>query len=90
MSLTAWWVPDPDYDHPNVSISSPLVIKDISTGVLRPTTATGTGSGNDNYPQFAYHGKHVDDGTTLSELASDILGWDGFVWRFSGDLPTLF
>ena len=89
MALTAWWVPDADYDHPNVSSTAPLVVKDIATGELRPTTATGTASGNDNYPQFAYHGKHVAAGTTLSQLASTTLGWSSEVWDFTGDLPTL-
>ena len=89
MTLTVWWVPDADYDHPDVSASTPLVIKDIATGELRPTTATATGNGNDNYPQFAYHGKHVAAGTTLSQLASGTLGWSSSVWDFSGDLPKL-
>ena len=89
MNLTVWWVPDADYDHPDVSASAPLVIKDIATGELRPTTATGTGSTNDNYPQFAYHGKHVASETTLSQLASTTLGWSSSVWDFSGELPVL-
>lgn len=89
MLLTAFWVPDADYDHPDVSATTPLVVKDINTGELRSTTASGTSSGNDNYPQFAYHGKHVAAGTTLSQLASDILGWSSDVWDFSGELPTL-
>ena len=88
-SLTVWWVPDADYDHPDVSASAPLVITDIATGELRPTTATATGNGNDNYPQFAYHGKHVASGTTLSQLASGTLGWSSSVWDFSGELPLL-
>lgn len=87
-ALTVWWVPDADYNHPDVSASAPLVIKDISTGELRPTTATGTNNSNDNYPQFAYHGK-VEAGKTLSQLASTTLGWDSDVWDFSGDVPTL-
>ena len=89
MSLTAFWVPAADYDHPNVSSTAPLVVKDITTGELRPTTATGTGNTNDNYPQFAYHGKHVATGTTLSQLASTTLEWSSAVWDFSGDVPTL-
>jgi hypothetical protein len=88
VALTVWWVPDADYSHPDVSSSTPLVVKDIATGELRPTTATGTGSGNDNYPQFAYHGK-VEAGKTLSQLASTTLGWSSDVWDFSDDLPTL-
>ena len=88
VALTVWWVPDADYDHPDVSATTPLVIKDITTGEFRPTTATGTGSGNDNYPQFAYHGK-VEAGKTLSQLASTTLGWSSDVWDFSGDVPLL-
>lgn len=88
-SLTVWWAPDADYDHPDVSAAAPLVIKDIETGEIRPTTATGTGKGNDNYPQFAYHGKHVSADTKLSQLASGTLGWSGDIWDFSGDVPTL-
>ena len=88
VALTVWWVPDADYSHPDVSSSTPLVVKDIATGELRPTTATGTGSGNDNYPQFAYHGK-VEAGKTLSQLATTTLSWSSDVWDFSGDLPTL-
>ena len=88
VALTVWWVPDADYSHPDVSSSTPLVVKDIATGELRPTTATGTGSGNDNYPQFAYHGK-VEAGKTLCQLASTTLGWSSSVWDFTGELPTL-
>ncbi len=88
MSLTAWWVPAADYQHANVSSSHPLVIKQISDGTLRETTATSLASGQDNYPQFAYHGK-VEAGKTLSQLASTTLGWSSEVWDFTGDLPTL-
>ena len=83
-----------DYDHPDVSSSSPLVVADKSSGELRATTATAAASGQDNYPLFAYHGKHVASGTTLSTLASTAkasggLGWDSSVWDFTGDLPKL-
>lgn len=88
MSLTAWWVPAADYQHANVSSSHPLVIKQISDGTERETTATSLASGQDNYPQFAYHGK-VEAGKTLSQLASTTLGWSSEVWDFTGDLPTL-
>lgn len=93
MTLTVWWVPDADYDHPNVSSSAPLVVKDISTSALRATTATSTASGQDNRPQYAYHGKHSTTGI-LSTLASTAkgsggLGWSGDVWDFTADLPTL-
>lgn len=88
MSLTAWWVPSADYNHPNVSSSSPLVVKDKTNGELRPSTATSTASGQDNYPQFAYHGK-VAPGKTLSKLAQE-LGWDGdTVWYLGGTVPNL-
>lgn len=88
MSLTAWWVPDADYNHPDVSSSSPLIVKDKTDGTLRPTTATSAANGQDNYPQFAFHGK-VEDGKTLSQLASTTLGWSSDVWDFTGDLPSL-
>lgn len=83
MSLTAYWVPAADYQHPNVSSSHPLVKQDGTE-----TTATSTSSGQDGYPQFPYHGK-VEAGKTLSELASTTLGWDSAIWDFSGALPTL-
>ena len=88
MSLTAWWVPDADYNHPDVSSPSPLIVKDKTDGTLRPTTATSAASGQDNYPQFAFHGK-VEDGKTLTQLASTTLGWSSDVWDFTGELPTL-
>ena len=88
MALTAWWVPDADYQHPNVSATTPLIVKDKSTGVLRATTATALASGQDNYPLFAYHGK-VEAGKTLSQLASTTLGWSSDIWDFRGDLPKL-
>ena len=78
-----------DYDHPNVSSSSPLIIVDKTSGELRATTATSTGNTEDNYPLYAYQGKHVSSGTTLSQLASTTLGWSSAIWDFTGDLPTL-
>lgn len=95
MVLVAWWVPAMDYSQPDVSVSSPLVVKDLSTGELRPTEANSQSNTQDNYPQFAYHGK-VELGTgsngankTLSQLASTTLGWDSNVWNFTGMVPTL-
>ena len=88
MNLTAWWVPDPGYQHPDVSASAPLIVKDKSNGSLRATTATSTASGQDNYPQFAFHGK-VESGKTLSQLASTTLGWSSDIWDFSGETPAL-
>ena len=83
------------YDHPDVNSSNPLIVVDKTDGTtLRATTATAAASGQDNYPLFAYHGKHVASGTTLSTLASTPkisggLGWDSTVWDFSGPLPLL-
>jgi The GLUG motif. len=88
MALTVWWVPDADYNQPNVSTGTPLVVKDITDGTLRQLSSAGLSSTQDNYPQFAYHGK-VEAGKTLSQLASTTLGWDSDVWDFSGDVPTL-
>ena len=88
MALAAWWVPDAGYDHPNVSSSSPLIVKDKTNGELRPSTATSTASNQDNYPQFAYHGKSAV-GKTLSQVAKE-LGWDGdIVWYLGGTVPNL-
>ena len=89
MALTAWWVPDAGYDHPDVDSTHPLVVKDITTGEMRTTSATSLTKGQDNYPQYAHQGKHVDSGTTLSALASTTLGWSSDVWDFSGEMPTL-
>jgi len=91
MKLLAYWGTEEgytyllasDYNHQNVSAEHPLVKQDGTE-----TTATGTGKGQDGYPQFPYHGK-VEAGKTLSELASTTLGWDSTVWDFSGSMPAL-
>ena len=83
MALTAYWVPDADYNHPDVSPSHPLVTQNGTE-----TTATSTTSGQPDYPQYPYHGK-VEAGKTLSELASTTLGWDATIWDFSAAMPTL-
>ena len=83
MALTAYWVPAADYQHANVSASSPLIKQDGTA-----STATGLASGQDGYPQFPYHGK-VEAGKTLSALAKDTLGWSTDIWDFSGDTPKL-
>ena len=83
MELTAYWVPAADFDHPDVSPTSPLIKQDGT-----PSKATACASGQDGYPQFPYHG-HVAAGKTLSQLASTTLGWDASVWDFSGELPVL-
>lgn len=82
-----------DYDHPDVSASSPLIVADKSNAALRATTATAAASGQDNYPLFAYHGKHSST-NRLSTLASKAkgsggLGWSSEVWDFTADLPVL-
>lgn len=89
MVLTAWWVPDAGYQHPNVSSTSWLIVKSKTTGdlITSPVGTLASGEGT-NYPQFAYHGK-VEAGKTLSQLASTTLGWDASVWDFSGELPVL-
>ena len=82
MALTAYWVPDPDFDHPDVSPTTPLIKKDGTA-----CTATALSSGQDGYPQFPYHG-HVAAGKTLSALAKETLGWSSEIWDFSGELPV--
>ena len=78
-----------DYDHPDVSSTSPLIVVDKTDGsTLKATTATSAASGQDNYPLYAYHGKHSTT-SRLSTLASTTLGWDDSVWDFTDDLPTL-
>lgn len=94
MTISAWWVPDANYQHPNVDgTTHPLVVKSIQDGTLAETTAKSIASGQANRPQYAYHGK-VETGKTLSQLASTAkasggLGWSSEVWDFTGDLPTL-
>ncbi|MBQ1647953.1 MAG: hypothetical protein II047_05770, partial [Bacteroidales bacterium] len=83
MAITAYWVPDASYSHPDVSPTTPLIKQDGT-----PSKATAAGSGQDGYPHFPYHGK-VEAGKTLSQLASTTLGWDSSVWDFSGDTPVL-
>ena len=83
MALTAYWVPDADFNHPDVSPSHPLVTQNGTE-----TTATSTSKGQPDYPQYPYHGK-VEAGKTLSELASTTLGWDATIWDFSAAMPTL-
>lgn len=85
MSLTAFWVPDDmtTFQHADVSPEHPLT---DSTGAEMEDTSTG--SDQDHYPIYPYHGK-VDAGRTLSALARDVLGWSPDIWDFSGDLPVL-
>lgn len=83
MALTAYWVPAADYQHANVSATSPLVKQDGNA-----TTATGLASGQDGYPIFPYHGK-AEAGKTLSSIAKETLGWSADIWDFSADLPKL-
>ena len=91
IDLTAYWGTNAactlslaaDYQHPNVSASTPLVKQDGTA-----TTATGLGNTQDGYPQFPYHGK-VEAGKTLSALAKDTLGWSADIWDFSADTPKL-
>lgn len=83
MTLTAYWVPDPDYSHPDVSASNPLIKQDGTA-----SAAVSTESGQPGYPQFPYHGK-LETGKTLSQLASTTLGWSAEIWDFSGNLPVL-
>ena len=83
MALTAFWVPEADYQHANVSAGSPLIKQDGT-----PSAATALSNGQDGYPHFPYHGK-VEAGKTLSQLASTTLGWSSDTWDFSGDTPKL-
>lgn len=95
MTVTMWWAPAADYDHPDVDgTTHPLVIRNNETPYTY-TEATVTSLGAPY--QFPYHGWHTAE-TRLSTLASTAkgsssgqggLGWSGDVWDFTGDLPTL-
>ena len=89
MELTAYWVPSANYDHPNVNgTTAPLVRFGTDLVEANAAPATETSISGDN-GRWAYHGKHVAAGTTLSTLASTTLGWSTDVWDFSGSLPVL-
>ena len=89
MELTAYWVPSANYDHPNVNgTTAPLVRIGTDLVEANASPATETSISGDN-GRWAYHGKHVAAGTTLSTLASTTLGWSTDVWDFSGALPVL-
>lgn len=81
MVLTAYWVPDANYDHPNVSSAHPLVNQNGEE-----TAAVSLASGQPDYPQYPYHGKHWTG--TLSDLATT-LGWDSTIWDLNGSIPAL-
>lgn len=86
MSLTAYWVPEAYYDHPDVSSDHPLVKQNGAE-----TTATSTASSQDGYPIFPYHGHvYFDFEKTLSMLAFSTLIWSSDIWDLSNDLPTLY
>ena len=89
MQLRAYWVPSANYDHPNVNGKTAPLVRigtDLDEANAAPATETSiTGDAG----RWAYHGKHVAAGTTLSTLASTTLGWSTDVWDFSGSLPTL-
>ncbi len=62
------------FQHPDVSASASLT--DPNGNAVTSSTMR------------PYQGK-CDATKTLSQLASTTLGWDGSVWDFTGDLPTL-
>lgn len=95
MSVTMWWAPDVDYDHPDVDgTTHPLVIRSNTT----PYTYTEASATSLGAPyQFPYHGWHTAE-TNLSTLAATAkgassgqggLGWSSSIWDFTADLPTL-
>lgn len=73
MALTAYWVPSALYDHPNVNGTiSPLVRigTDLDESKAAATDLTAFDS---DHGRWAYHGKHCDEGTTVTPDNS--LGW---------------
>lgn len=99
MVLTAYCPPpSADWDHPDIDGTTTPLYQNSQTAPFTwdysTATAAAAGSGNVDAGRWAYHGKHVASGTTLSTLASTAkasggLGWSGDVWDFTGDLPTL-
>ena len=85
--------PTEDWDHPNINGTTTPLYQNSQEAPFTwdYTTATAISAGTDNLDagRWAYHGKHVGSGTTLSQLASTTLGWSSDVWDFSGSLPTL-
>ena len=65
-------------------VTVPLV--DHEDVVNAKPAAPAVGAVDDN--QYAYHGKAVAAGSTISSVAKT-LGWDETVWDLSGDVPTL-
>lgn len=97
MTLTVWWVPGADYDHPDIDGTTHPLVQCSQTKPFKFAEATATsisaGSGNADAGRWAYHGKHSST-NRLSTLASTAkasggLGWSSEVWDFTGDLPTL-
>ena len=94
MSLTVYCPPPTaDWDHPDIEGTTHPLYQNSQTAPFTwaESTATAISAGNRNVDagRWAYHGKHVDSGTTLSQLASTTLGWPADIWDFSGSLPTL-
>ena len=94
MSLTVYCPPpSADWDHPDIDGTTHPLWQNSQvapfTWAESTATAISAGSNNVDAGRWAYHGKHVDSGTTLSQLASTTLGWDSEIWDFSGELPTL-
>lgn len=94
MSLTVYCPPpSADWDHPDIDGTTHPLYQNSQTEPFTwaesTATAIAAGSGNVDAGRWAYHGKHVASGTTLSQLASTTLGWPADIWDFSGNLPTL-
>ena len=99
MVLTAYCPPpSADWDHPDIDGTTTPLYQNSQTAPFTwdysTATAAAAGSGNVDAGRWAYHGKHVASGTTLSTLASTAkasggLGWSSDIWDFTGDLPTL-
>lgn len=90
LALTAWWVPDSDYSHPDVDgTTHPLVRRNAdNSGMEGETDLTAFNSADGQACRWAYQGK-VEAGKTLSQLASTTLGWSSEIWDFTGDMPVL-
>ena len=98
MTMTIYPVPADDFDQPDIDgTTTPLYWNSQEMPFTYSScdqTSISAGTSNAYAARWAYHGKHVAGGTSLSSLASTPkgsggLGWSSEIWVFSGSLPTL-
>lgn len=77
MDLRAYWVPQPNFDHPNVNgTTAPLwrvTAEAAEAGTYDEGATTTLTAFGDGYSRWAYHGKHLASGASVSP--DNKLGW---------------